>query len=282
MILNGVVVATTSNTSTQLRTIRERFFYLTQAHGLALLDAADLMRDYGFTPSVFGSTDRLLDLMTPKVVAHLGNTFHVQPEWLSAASDSAIPSGRSWYKHVHPLGRELIAHLEADLKPEVILIRRARADFDRAGQASDAITTHRTNQSASSFDYGDPLAARIHTFRSRLRALELSSCRYDVKMLIAFCEQLGIGVDGRELSDEALAALRDSRQLPVTVLNRAGYAMWQPEDYASFRFEVTKETNEWLGREGYGGVRDAYLKSGLGKLVEVHGGPGRTGLLELR
>jgi hypothetical protein len=255
MILDGVAETTLSDTNGKLRTLRERFFFLMQAHGLDLPDVVDVMHEHGFTLSALGSAERLSDLLTKSTLKHVAETFGVEPEWLSAAGDSSV-SARGWYKNTYGLAREIIDYQKADLKPEVLLLRRQNADFDRAAAVPDsenaeeepigiAVRLWRTTRSGKVFK----------TYKIwRFETWAYSKCRNEIKEFIAFCEHTRTAVSGRELPMEQIAALRQGRQLPITIIESPQFLgkTWYPEDYASFQFEVKKETHEWqYAREGY-------------------------------
>ena len=268
MILDGVAESTTDDTAGRLRTIRERFFFLIQAHGLDLPGAVELMRNYGFTLSTLGSTDRLLDLLIKPAIEHLADVFSVRPEWLTASGEEAVSAGLNghWYKNVPGVAHRLIAFKQAGLRPTVMVIRRDRADFERACREDD-------NEKAL-----EPVGVVVRLMRQTdggtpFTTFELWEferwnywrCREQIKLLVAFCEQMNIDVIGHELPSEALDALVRGRQLPTESLSRLGSVSWHPDDYASFRYKVTREADDWAS------VATAYRKSPLPKIAEEAG-----------
>jgi hypothetical protein len=84
--------------------------------------------------------------------------------------------------------------------------------------------------------------------------------RFELKMLIALCEQLGIPVYGHELPYEDLVALTDGTVIPAEVLRTVGIATWTPTAHASLSSEVLHGREEWVRS---GGVRERYLGAGL-------------------
>lgn len=249
-----------------------------QSHDLDLPDIVDVMHEHGFTLSALGSADRLADLLTKSTIKYTAEFFGVAPEWLSASQDEAVSIyARGWYKNTYAVARQLIEYQKAGLKPEVLLLRRRGADFERAAAVPDsknaeqeepisiAVRLWRTTRSGKTFK--TYLVWRFETWA-------YSRCRKEVKEFIAFCEHMKIPVTGYELPLPQLEALSEGRQLPITLLepNQFQANAWFPEDYASFQFEVKKETTEWqYAREDYlsGLHRVACAEGGVAPLTET-------------
>ena len=249
LILDGVVEATTDDPTARLRSIRERFFMLMQAHGLDLPAAVELMSSHGFTLSALNNADRLLDLMTPRALEHLAETFHVRSDWLRGATDRAVSadSDERWYKDVPGMARQLIAHAQAGRRPELMMIRRQRADFERAFKDNDAGKTPKEPVGVVlRLNRTTPTDTAYTTYQLwEFERWNYWRCREQIKMLIAFCEQFRIPIVGHELKEEVIDQLLSGRQLPVALLDRLGSVSWHPDDYASFAFEVRQESAEW-------------------------------------
>lgn len=247
LILDGVVEATTDDPTARLRSIRERFFVLVQAHRLDLPAAVDLMSHFGFTLSALNDADRLLDLMTLPALEYLAETFHVRSDWLRGSTDQAVSesSGAHWYKDVPGMAQHLIAHAQAGRRPQVMVIRRERADFKRAFEEGDTAPQERVGV-VLRLSRTTPSGTAFTTYQlCQFERWNYWRCREQLKMLIAFCEQFRISLVGYELEKEALGQLLGGKQLPVTLLDRLGSVDWHPDDYASFGFEVTLEPDEW-------------------------------------
>ena len=268
MILDGVAETTTDDTAGQLRTIRERFFFLMQAHGLSLPAVVELMQDHGFTLSALGSTDRLLDLLTKPAIEHLANVFFIRPEWLNAAGERAVNADVDvrWYKDVPHIANRLIAYRRDGLRPTVMMIRRKGADFERACREPDidkvlepvGVVVRLERETAA----GTPFTAyQLWQFER----WNYWRCREQLKLLIAFCEQMKIYLIGHELPIQTLDALVAGHQLPTELLSNLGSVSWHPEDYASFNFKVTREVGHWDA------VAAAYQASPLPKIAEDAG-----------
>jgi len=270
LILEGVMEATTDDPTARLRSIRERFFMLMQAHHLDLPAAAELMTPFGFTLSALSNTDRFLDLMTPAVIECLVDTFHVRSEWLRASSDQAVGAGVDvrWYKNVFGMARQLIEHKKSGRRPELIIVRRRGADFERAFEDNDngkatpepigaVLRLHRATPSGTSY-----LTFQLWEFQR----WNYWRCREQLKLLIAFCEQMKIPTIGHEVKEEVIRELLAGDRLPVALLDRLGASAWNPDDYASFRFEVRHERSEWAS------ISKSYRESDLPNLATEAGG----------
>jgi hypothetical protein len=268
-ILDGVMEATTDDPAAKLRSIRERFFMLIDSHHLDLPTAVELMSDHGFTLSALASNERLLDLMTPQAIAHLADTFHVRRDWLTGSSDSSVRASSEgrWYKSVPSVARKLVEYKHAGLRPELMFIRRRGADFDHAYEEDDkgecpsepvgiVLRLHRSTRSRKDFT-----TYQVWEFER----WNYGPCRQDLKLLIAFCEQLRLPVVGHELHEEGIDQLLSGARLPVALLSRLGAISWHPDDYASFAFQVQRERGEWLS------VAARYRKSALSEIAEAAG-----------
>nr|WP_315239977.1 hypothetical protein [uncultured Albidiferax sp.] len=265
VILDGVVEATTDTPSARLRSIRERFFHLMEVHRLDLPAAVELMAPYGFTLSALNNVDRLLDLMKPDAINHLAETFHVRKAWIRGERDETIRSEGyvRWYKEVPMAAQRLIAHVKAGDKPELMFIRRRGADFEGAFKDNDAgnariepvgVVMRMTRET--------PSGTRYTTYQMwQFERWNYGPCRQQLKLLIAFCEQLRISVVGHELPEDAIKQLVGGTLLPASLLDRLGAISWHPDDYAGFRFEITQERGEWLG------LAEQYRKSSLPRIA---------------
>lgn len=269
LILDGVMEATTDDPAARLRSIRERFFLLMQAHGIDLPAAVDLMSQFGFTLSALNSNERLLDLMTKPALDFLATTFHVRSDWLRGASESAVSADIDvrWYKNVPAMAHQLVEHARAGLKPELMFIRREGAEFEKAFKDNDSGKVNR-----------EPVGVVLRLYRKTVGGTAFVTyqlweferwnywrCREQVKLLLAFCEQFRVSVVGHELRQETIDQLLAGKQLPVALLSRLGSVSWHPDDYASFRFKVTHEAGEW------GSVAEQYRKSPLPEIAEEAG-----------
>lgn len=261
LILDGVVEATTDDSNARLRSIRERFFMLMQAHRLDLPAAVDLMSSYDFTLSALSSADRLLDLMRPAAIEHLADTFHVRRDWLRGASDRAVSAGSDvrWYKEVPSMARQLIAHTKAGHRPELMFIRRRRADFQRAYEDNDSgKAPHEPVGVVLRLSRSTPAGSTYTTYQLwEFERWNYWRCREQLKLLIVFCEQFRTPIVGHELEEETIDQLVAGKQLPAALLDRLGSVSWHPDDYAGFAFEVRHEREEWSS------VAQTYLDSPL-------------------
>lgn len=268
MILDGVAETTSDDTSGRLRTIRERFFYLMQSHGLDLPAVVDLMQAHGFTLSALGSTDRLLDLLTKAAIEDIARVFFIRPEWLSAAGERAVRADADarWYKEVPQMARRLIAYKREGLRPTVMIIRRERADFERARREADTDKVTEPVGVVVRLERATKGGTPFTTYQLwEFERWNYWRCRSQLKQLIAFCEQAKIYLIGYELPLQTIDALTEGFQLPTKLLGHLGSVSWHPDDYASFNFKVAKEADEWVN------VAQEYRKSQLPNIAEEAG-----------
>jgi hypothetical protein len=129
MILDGVAESTVSETSAALRTIRERFFYLFDAHGIDMPGIVSILKDRGFRLSTLSSSDALLDLLTTDTIRYISQLFHIVPNWLSGSGEqiTRFSSDLAWYKNQSHACRRIIEYNAEGLRPTVIFIRRVGA-----------------------------------------------------------------------------------------------------------------------------------------------------------
>lgn len=265
-ILDGVVEATQDAPVAQLRSIRERFFLLIQAHRLDLPAATELMASEGFTLSALGDEQRLLDLMTPKAIQRLKTIFYVEEDWLNGKSDYAVRESQEgrWYKNVHGVAHYLISLRKQGYRPDLLIVRRRGADFQRAFEDNDEKKTWREEPVGvvMRVTKETPSGKEFTTYEKwQFERWNYHRCRTELKTLLAFCDQMRLHVVGHELPEHALDQLLSGRSLPATLFQGVGSATWHPDDYANFGFKVHHEVGEWLG------VAAEYRKSGLPELA---------------
>lgn len=259
-ILDSVATATTKSVDAELQTIRARFFELFQAHDFDLPGIVAVMRDHGFSLATLGNEEKLLELLTSEALAHLASTFHVRSEWLSGRSAQPL-SLLGWYKNSGNIARLLLRYADEGLEPKVILVRRERADFERAVREG-----HETLQQ-------EPVGVLIRLSRSTHSGVRFSTyhalrfehwgyepCRHELKELILFCEEAKILTDGREVSEDALQQLALGQLFAATLRIEHGQH-WHPDHYATLDGEPCSELDDWRW------VRDAYQKGGLRKIA---------------
>lgn len=270
LILDGVVAASTDGTSGTLRTMRERFFHLFQAHGLDLPSVVSVMKSYGFTLSALDNPQRLLDLLDRNSIHHVASIFHVQPEWLSAARESVINLSVDvrWYKNVPGAARRLLKYSQDGLDPYVMFIRRRGADFNAARQDNDTDEfTHEPIGVVVRLKRTTDDGAVFSTYQAwEFERWNYWRCREQYKLLVAFCDQAQakhlISYGGYELDQADFDALRSAKVLPVSIMNRLGQVGWCPDDYACLRDPVTKEVEDWPS------IKKAYENSKLDELIQ--------------
>jgi len=270
MILKGVVEMSMNQTTGSLRTIRERFLYLFQVHKIDLPSTAFLLREYGFTLSVLGDSDKLLDLITPNVINYVAQLFHVNPQWISGGIDSPIALGVEvrWYKNVYRMASRLMEYVDKGLKPHVMFIQRHEAEFDKAFLDNDA---GRVDEEPIGvivrLTHEYPNEIYFKTYECwEFERWNYEPCRQQMKLLICFCDQASrkhlISYGGYSLSTNAIRILTSQVGLPANVSKEIHQVTWHPEDYASIRFKVEQEKSEWPS------VEKAYKNSTLDSLIK--------------
>ncbi|MDW5419286.1 hypothetical protein R6242_22190 [Iodobacter sp. CM08] len=185
----------------------------------------------------------------------------------SASSDSVIKLGVDvrWYKNVYCMAQKLVQYHHDGLNPHVMFIRREHADFVKARIDDDAGKTDRepvgviiklsrcTDDNVKFYTYEVWDFERWNYWR----------CREQLKLLICFCDQANsiISYSGYELPDEEIKLITSYKSLPVIAVNTIHQVAWYPEDYASLRFKVDKEADDWIL------VEKEYLNSKLQSLI---------------
>lgn len=263
MILDGVAEASLDEPIGGLRAIRERFFLLFAEHGFDLPGIASLLAPQGFTLSALGHHDRLLDLLSQPTLHHLATTFHVRTEWLSGIGDRAASSEVRWYTGLPGAARLLIECRREGLSPELLLIRREGADFDRAyhdeadtpALREEVVPVLRLKRERAD---GPPFVVYQLWESERWN---YAKCRQELKLLMAFCEHVRVPVVGHQLPVDALEALRSGQRLPVTLLKRLGAMSWCPDDYVGFEVGPNREIEEWEA------IKGRYQSKGLAELA---------------
>ncbi|MGA8597281.1 MAG: hypothetical protein WB676_21415 [Bryobacteraceae bacterium] len=251
MILDGVAESTLNETSAVLRTIRERFFYLFEAHHIDMPGIVSVLKEYGFRLSTLSNGDALLDLLTTDAIRYISELFHIERGWLSGSSEymTSVHSDVRWYKNQRYAFGRIIEYNAQGLRPHVIFIRRINADFEKARQDPHqwreepigiVIKLHLTTNDGIQFETYELWEFQHWNYwRSR----------YHIKHLIALCEaamrrHTGIDYVGYELSEETIEKICGNKVLPASVLGRSRH-IWQPDDYAGEQYFGSKETDEW-------------------------------------
>jgi hypothetical protein len=245
-ILDGVVEASLDKTSATLRTMRERFFLLFEAHQLNLPDIVGILRTHDFTLSALENHARFYDLLDQRTLDYLAGIFSVQKQWLTGASAVATPSGSEyrWYKNFPAIARKLRKHKADGLQPRIMFVRRGSANFAQARELGDAtnrepigvvVQLRRKIDDGRYFD-----TAEVYEFER----WNYWRCREQIKLLICFCEETGLSFDGYECPESVIRELENGTVLPITTLRSASVS-WTPEDYATLHGKVAKEAEEW-------------------------------------
>jgi len=250
MTLEGVMRATQSNDSErpqeQLRRrielSRDRLLHVFQVHSIEPHEIASLLNDYGVTTATLHEESALLSKLTDHMIAHVAEHFHVERGWLSGSQEyCARTAEQQWYKNTQGAIRTLIQLSKDGLRPEVIVLRRHRADFARAYQEGD---------NSPHEDVGVLIQTEQRTPNGRpYKVYELwdferwnyPKCRHYLKALIMWLTRQSehpsyfgrIHLRGRSIDHDLLQKLIYGRLLPVEALqlsHRSG-SDWYPQDY---------------------------------------------------
>jgi len=253
-ILDGVAEATSNVPALTLRTIRERFFYLFEAHGISYPDIISILNGRGFSLSTLDSPARLFDLMTNENIEYLSQTFFVKKEWLCATSEYVVDEASrvNWYKHVASVGATLLEDAKSGLEPRVFFIRKSNARFNYAYANEDKFRqgdleyepigvvvrlTRRTKDGNTFYTY------KVGKFER----WNYENCRSEFKLLIAFCSKMDRWIQSTacELSNEDIQLLEGGKVFPSTLLKNKGVDEWNINRYAGFYIPVSEETEQW-------------------------------------
>jgi hypothetical protein len=244
MTLDGVMRATKgeidSPAARNRRTVdalRDRFAYVHQAHEVAPTTMVELLKPHGFSMSALRDETQLTNLLTDAVIDETAERFHVSRGWLLGQGPSTGEAGR-WYKAPGNVCRRVIELAEAGLRPEVICIRREKADFERAFTEGDGapeepvgllLETQIVTESGKKFP-----TYEVWEFQR----WNYPKCRLYFKALVLWLEkaqkQRLLGWRGVELPRDIFRGLRTGDLLPVDAMKarRSGCA-WYPDDYTT-------------------------------------------------
>ncbi len=269
MILDGVAETNTDATTGILRTIRERFFYVFQSHGLTLLDVVDLMKGYGFSLSSLENNNQVLNLLTRDAIRYVANMFFCSQKWLMGASDDQrdFTYDVNWYKKTYEIATKLISYHRDGFDPEVFFIRRENADFVNAKESKDDGSNNEPIGIFIRLSRAKADGTRFYVYQTgELQRWNYRRYREQLKLLICFCEQANsvVTYSGHELSKKDIDAVFYGRCLPNDVLRQAGQKTWFPRRYVGISGDVLEEADEWAD------VAAAYTASGLQKILEEY------------
>lgn len=253
-ILDGVAEATSNVPALTLRTIRERFFYLFEAHRISYPDIISILNGRGFSLSTLDSPARLFDLMTNENIDFLSKTFFVKKEWLCATSDYVVDEAKRlrWHKNVSGVGATLLEYAKSGFKPQVFFIRKSNARFEFASANQDNFREHDLEYEPIGIVVKLTCSSKdgniFYTYRiGQFERWNYENCRSEFKLLIAFCSKADrwIRSTGCQLSRDEIGLLESGKILPSKLLNNKGANEWNPNNYAGFDFPVVEEVEQW-------------------------------------
>ena len=253
MGLTGIMEATMHPGTTTATLIRDHFFHLFEAHGIALPTIPAILKPYGVTLSALADEVRLLDLITDPVIAALSRTCAVNADWLRGTSEFPTKRAGFWYKHQDEFCEHL-TDLRKEGKVARVLFLKARGNLEDAYHSQDkegipaqdvgiVIEVDHTTADGvtySTYEWWD--SERWNYWRTRLH----------LKTIMLFCAraraQHELEYGGRVIKDDLLDGIGAGRILVADALRRSplGGSAWYPEDYISSEAESVKaaETDE--------------------------------------
>ncbi|EEN2982903.1 hypothetical protein GJM34_12260 [Salmonella enterica] len=89
LCIDGIVAEARDSVADRASTLYERFCLLMDAHGLSVVEQAQLLASWGIRASVLASQDRTLDLLNKPLLQQLSTWFDVDINWL--LGDSTYP-----------------------------------------------------------------------------------------------------------------------------------------------------------------------------------------------
>ncbi|EEI6292615.1 hypothetical protein GUQ00_000541 [Salmonella enterica] len=89
LCIDGIVAEARDSVADRASTLYERFCLLMDAHGLNVVEQAQLLASWGIRASVLASQDRTLDLLNKPLLQQLSTWFDVDINWL--LGDSTYP-----------------------------------------------------------------------------------------------------------------------------------------------------------------------------------------------
>lgn len=242
-ILDGVVESTTAPLNSQLRTMRERFFFLFEAHGLSIPQTVSLLQPFGCTTSTLNNPEKLHDLMILPTLNWMAQTFHVKAEWLSGTQNHPITDNVHWYKSLRDAAIRLQELQANNLEPVVLFVTCEGSNFSEAKKRGDLMEQV-------------PLGIVVKLRRKNPDGVDFASyekwqfewwnyepCRVYAKALAMYCEHKGIFTYGYGIKPHELQKLLNNEVLPVTVLKHV-QPTWHPEDYVTDNTNIGKDVDE--------------------------------------
>lgn len=90
LCIDGIVAEARVSVADRAATLYERFCLLMDAHGLSVVEQAQLLAPWGIRPGVLTSQDRTLDLLNKPLLQQLSAWFDVDINWLLGVSSYPV------------------------------------------------------------------------------------------------------------------------------------------------------------------------------------------------
>ncbi|EBV7252035.1 hypothetical protein XR93_004154 [Salmonella enterica subsp. enterica serovar Pomona] len=116
LCIDGIVAEARDSVADRSSTLYERFCLLMDAHGLSVVEQAQLLAPWGIRAGVLASQDRTLDLLNRPLLEQLSTWFDVDINWLLGASGNPVDMAdgqRDWVMQA-----PLLLDQQQSLQPE--------------------------------------------------------------------------------------------------------------------------------------------------------------------
>lgn len=234
-ILDGVSESTQRPVNAELRTIRERFSYVFEAHGIDITNTASICSAFGITPSTLGAPERLTDLLTAKTLRYVAQTFAVEEDWLHGKDADPIGTAVQWYNGLGEPYTRLTNYHRQGLSPYLYVLKQDGVDLEQAIERdyfSDPeiigviVSLHRMTDDHVPFTTYE---------KWQFDKWNYWKVRRQLKKLIMFCEVSHFArVTGLSVTHTVLQGLKDNQLLPAEVFRQRLNVSWSPYDYVCF------------------------------------------------
>ena len=222
--------------SREIDLLRDRFSYVHQAHEVDPSSLAEMLKGHGFTLSALRDASQLDNLLTPAVIEETAARFHIREEWLRGSGPSNFVAG-CWYKMPQKLCNRLLELAREGQRPELVCIRRERADFESAFDRGDEVGEEPMGFVLVSQPHAKESARPFLTYELwEFQRWNYPNCRLYfkaiIRWLVAAESRRVASWRGVELPPDVLRALQAGDLLPVAALQaRRSGCVWYPDDY---------------------------------------------------
>lgn len=252
MVLEGVMrstrppdaLASTEAVREGIDLVRERFLHLFWVHGFTPHMIADVLQDHGIGLAELMNDDKLLGLLSEKVMAEQADRFAVQLDWLNGKRVSPVSTvygeiGKNPAGMCRDLVRKLKKHDNQD-ELHIVFVRESgtslQAAFDSdSNQGGDVGVVVRQT-------FKTPGGKPYHRYEAwKTLPWAYSETRLSLKVLILWLMRLldathyRATFEGVEVESKVLDSICDCGGIPAEALERSGpyswLKRWDPREY---------------------------------------------------